>query len=286
MAEKTHPPTGLAWDRRGRFARIGVSAALLAAKLFPLYYLVMSSLKSQGEFTVNQLLPPSRGVHFENWTAVWPSLAQPAVNSTVISLGTTALLLLIMAPCAYVFTWHRFPGKEKLYTFAITTMMLPSVLTFVPLYVQIRDLGLMDTKWAVILPGVAGNIGVSLFLLRAFFTALPSDLVEAARMDGAAERQILSRIILPLSVPGVMTVAVLTIAGMWNQFLWPLVTLTSSGERVANVAAAYFSSDPLAQQSPTLLMSGYLMSAVPLILMLGLLLKYFMAGAAEGSLKG
>lgn len=274
------------WDKKGNVPRVVFVFILLALTLFPLYYLVMTSLKTQGEALANPFLPPLTGLQFGNWLAVVEEVAQPALNSTIIAFGTVAGLLLIMTPCAYAFTWHRFPGKERLFTFAIITMMLPSILTFVPLYVLIRDLGLMDTKLAVILPAIAGSIGLSLFLLRAFFSALPNDLIEAARTDGATEIQILLRIVVPLSAPALITVAVLTVAGVWNQFLWPLVTLTTKTERVASVAATYFSGNPYFNSSIPLLMSAYVVSSVPLIVIMAVLLKYFMAGATQGALKG
>lgn len=276
----------LDWDLRGWWWRVAVTLSLLLMTLFPVYFLVVTSLKSKGEYSVNLMLPPLRGVMFENWLKVLPTLIQPTWNSTVIAVGSALLLLIIMTPCAYVFVWHRFPGKERLFAIAIATLLMPSVLTFVPLYIQVRDLGLLNTKWAMILPTIAGGVAVSLFLLRAFFSALPADLVEAARIDGASEIQILGRIIIPLATPGLITVAVLIISNAWNQYLWPLVALTAKSERVATVAAVFWSSDPFTNTSVPVLMSAYLLSSLPLIIILAILLKYFMAGSLGGALKG
>ena len=273
-------------DRKGNVPRVLFVAFLLVLTLFPLYYLIVTSLKSSGESKTNLFLPPLRGVHFENWSRVVPEVAQPALNSTVIVVGAVAILLAIMAPCAYAFTWHRFPGKERLFTVAIVTMMLPSILTLVPQFILVKNLGLLNSKWAVILPCVAGSVGLSLYLLRAFFSALPDDLVEAARMDGASEMRILIQIILPLTGPALITVAVLTAAAVWNQYLWPLITLTDPAERVASVAATFFASNPYTASSVPVLMSAYLISSLPLLIIMGVLLKYFMSGATQGALKG
>ena len=271
---------------RGQALRIAIVFALLAGALFPLYFLVFTSFKTVVEFGENYFLPPLHGFQWDNWLSVMPSVIRPAANSTSIVLWTAGLVLLVVTPAAYAFSWHRFPGKERLFTATIVIMMLPSVLTFVPQFILVKNLGLLDTQPAVILPFVAGNIGMGLFLLRIFFQALPLELVEAARIDGASELQVLVRIILPLSVPSLTTVAVLVVVGAWNNFLWPLVTLPSESNRVASVAVTFFAGDPQYGNDLPLLMSAYLVSSLPLIVILGGLLRYFMAGATAGAVKG
>ena len=271
---------------RGQAVRISIVFVLLTGALFPLYFLVITSLKTVVEFGENYFLPPLHGFQWDNWVSVLPGVLRPAANSTSIVLWTAGLVLLVVTPAAYVFSWHRFPGKERLFTATIVIMMLPSVLTFVPQFILVKDLGLLDTQPAVILPFVAGNIGMGLFLLRIFFQALPVELVEAARIDGASEMQVLGRIILPLSVPSLITVAVLVIVGAWNNFLWPLVTLPSQSNRVASVAATFFAGDPQYGNDLPRLMAAYVVSSLPLILILSGLLRYFMAGATAGAVKG
>jgi len=270
----------------GQALRIAIVFALLAGALFPLYFLVITSLKSVVEFGENYFLPPLHGVQWDNWREVIPGVARPAANSTSIALWTAGLVLLVVTPAAYAFSWHRFPGKERLFTAAIVIMMLPSVLTFVPQFILVKNLGLLDTQPAVILPFVAANIGMGLFLLRTFFQALPLELVEAARIDGASELQVLGRIVLPLSVPSLITVAVLVVVGAWNNFLWPLVTLPSESNRVASVAATFFAGDPQFGNNLPVVMAAYVVSSLPLIVILGGLLRYFMAGATAGAVKG
>lgn len=270
----------------GQVVRIAIVSALLVGTLFPLYFLMITSVKSVPDFGKNYFLPPLQGIQWQNWLQVIPSTIQPAENSTSIALWTAGLVLLVVTPAAYAFSWHRFPGKEFLFTTAIVIMMLPSVLTFVPQFILVKNLGLLDTQPAVILPFVAGNIGLGLFLLRTFFKALPVELVEAARIDGASELQVLGRIILPLSVPSLITVAVLVVVGAWNNFLWPLVTLPSESNRVASVAATFFAGNPQFGTNFPLLMAAYVVSSLPLIVILGGLLRYFMAGATAGAVKG
>ena len=267
-------------------ARVVVVFALLAATLFPLYFMVVTSLKSQYDLSRNYFLPPQFGVLLSNWLEVLPVIAQPVLNSLIVSLGTVLLVLLLVTPLAYAFTWHRFPGKEALFSVVIVTIMLPSILIFVPQFILVRDLGLLDTHMAVILPGTAASIGVTAFLLRSFFAALPVELVEAARVDGASELQILLRVILPLSVPSLVTVSVLILVSAWNNFLWPLVVLPSSANRVASVAVTYFAGNPILGSDFPLLVAAYLVSSLPLIVILGGLLRYFMAGALGSAVKG
>lgn len=273
----------------GSAFRQAATWALIAINLFGLYFLLVTSLKSVGEFARNYWLPPLHGIDWSNWTAVIPDVWRPDLNSASIVFWTVIGLLVVTTPAAYAFTWHRFPGKERLFTIAIVTILLPPILTFVPQFVLIKNLGLLDTQPAVILVYIATNSGIAIFLLRAFFRAIPVDLIEAARLDGASEMQSLFRVVLPLTVPALITVSVLTIVNVWNDFLWPLVVLPSATSRTAAVAVTFFDQpDALTRGTLNfpLLMAAYLLSSVPLIIIVGSLLKYFMRGATQsGALK-
>jgi len=274
------------WDKRGNWGRVLVAFVLLAFALFPLYYMVVTSVKSDGEATASPLLPPLRSIHFENLVAVLDTVTRPAFNSSVASFGTALLVLLLVAPAAYVFTWHRFPGKERIFTLVILSITMPSVLTFVPQFILIKQLGLLNTQAGFILLMVASSVAVPVYLLRTFFKSIPDDLVEAARLDGASEPRILLQVILPLMGPALITVAVLTISAVWNQFLLPLVVLSDETQRVATVAASYLTGNPYFESSQSVLMAAYLMSSLPLVVTMAFLLRYFMSGATAGAIKG
>lgn len=270
----------------GAGARGLVVFTLLGMSLFPLYFMVVTSLKSPSEFASNYFLPPLQGLEWSNWERVIPSVIQPVWNSTIVSVASVLVVLIAALPAAYVFAWHRFPGRERIYAITVATVMFPAIIILVPQFVLVKELGLLDSYPAAYLPIAAANVGVAVFLLRAFFRGIPHDLIEAARIDGATEMQILRRIVLPLSVPAIMTVCVFVLVAAWNNFLWPLVALPSEANRVASVAVTFFAGDPMFGNQLPVLIAAYLVASLPLMMMLAGLLRYFMAGQLQGAVKG
>ncbi len=283
---KEQPPAPLAWDRKGNWWRVAVVAFLVLLSLFPLYFLVSTSLKTHGETLLAPLAPPMNGLHFENWATVFPEVARAMWNSTVICAITTVLVVVFVTPAAYVFCWHRFPGKQFFYAWAVTMISMPAILTFVPQFILIKNLGLLNDRWGMILIYTAGGMAMSLMLLRSFLTSIPNEMIESARIDGASELRILAQIVAPLAGPSLITVAVMNFSGVWNAFMLPLVLLSKETERVATVAATFYGANPYFQQNVPLMMSAYLVSSAPLIITMAFLLRYFMAGATQGALKG
>ena len=267
-----------------RGVRLAVLALICLGSLFPLYFLVVTAFKSTSEFDRNYFLPP-RTLYVDNLVAGLDIVGRFALNSVFIALMTAAIVLFVVIPAVYAFTWLRFPGKERIYAIAVSTLLVPAVLTFVPQYVLTRQLGLLDSSWGVILPFVATAIGLAVFLLRSFFSALPDQLIEAARVDGAHDLQILGSIVLPLTIPSVVTIAVVTIVTAWNAFLWPLVAITSESKRTISVAVTFLAGSGNFPDVTTL-MGGYLAASLPLILIMSVLLRFFIRGVMEGAVKG
>lgn len=267
-------------------ARLVIVFALLAMALFPLYFMIITSLKSQAEYNENYFLPPLQGLEWSNWARVAPGVMQPIANSLIVSLASVAVVVAVALPAAYVYAWHRFPGRERIYAVTVVTVMFPAIIVLVPQFVLVKELGLLDTHAGAYLPIATTNIGVAVFLLRAFFRSIPHDLIEAARIDGASEIRILGSIVIPLSVPAIITVCVFVLVAAWNSFLWPLIVLPSEANRVASVAVTFFAGDPVFGSSLPVLVAAYLVASLPLMVMLAGLLRYFMAGQLQGAVKG
>ncbi|WP_159622601.1 carbohydrate ABC transporter permease [Ruania rhizosphaerae] len=268
----------------GRLLRFIALVLLSVGTLFPLYFLVVTALKTNTEFATNYFLPPLKP-DFSNLIEGMGLMGRFVMNSVFISLMTTLIILLVVVPAVYAFTWLRFPGAPILYTVAIASLMVPPVLTFIPQYILTRQLNLLNTHWGVILPFVATGIGLSVYLLRTFFAALPYELIEAARIEGAGEMRILRTIVLPLTVPSLVTVSVVQIVTTWNAFLWPLVVVSSESKRAVSVAVTFLSGSSQVPDTPAL-MAGYLAASIPLILILSALMRFFVRGMTEGALKG
>jgi multiple sugar transport system permease protein len=161
-----------------------------------------------------------------NYAAILQSSLVPRwfLNSVVVSVGHTILVLIVSALAAYAFARIPFRGKGLLFLLALAGLMVPSQATFIPIYLMMAHLHWHNTYQALILPGVATPFG--LFLLTQFFEAIPADIEEAAMLDGAPRLTILMRIMLPLSVPALTTLGLITFLGIWNDFLWPLISAT------------------------------------------------------------
>lgn len=205
--------------------RIGV-ALLAALWLIPAVWTIVISFKPEAELrrsTAGFIPVPFT---LENYSAVLSSSLVPRwfLNSLIVSLGHTALVLLVSALAAYAFARIPFRGKRVMFPIVLAGLMVPSQITFIPVYLMIARLHWHNTYQALMLPGVAAPFGV--FLLTQFFRGIPQDIEEAAMLDGANRLTILLRIILPLSLPALVTLGILTFMGIWNDFLWPLISAT------------------------------------------------------------
>jgi ABC-type glycerol-3-phosphate transport system permease component len=278
-----------AWTgpRRGESARQSVMVLVLGILLIltyvPLVYLAILSLKDNGQIYGRfwSLPNPVRWANFVYGAqAIW----RPMLNSVLTTTVSTAGTLLFASLSGYVFARHRFPGKELIYTAILALLMIPPILTLVPAYVLIYNLHLQNTYWALILPWMSGGQVFALLLCRSFFATLPQEFFDAARIDGASELTVFFRIAVPLSVPILVTVAVVRLVTTYNQFMWPLVVMSSPGRQVVAVALTQFTSDMgITDIGPQ--MAAYILAAVPLIVLFSLGMKQYVAGITAGGLK-
>lgn len=193
------------------------------------------------------------------------SIPQAMWNSTVIMLAQVAGVLLLDVPAAYAFARLRFPGRDLFFFLTILTLMMPGILEVISLYELMANLGLVDTRLGVILPGLARVIGI--FILRQFFREVPHEMEEAARMDGATDFQIFWRIMIPLAAPAISTVAVITALYSWNNFLWPLVITNTPSSMTVPVAISYLSANTSVVLNYTVILAAAFFTSLPMILL-------------------
>lgn len=203
-------------------------------------------------------------------------------NSLIISLTATAGILLLDSMAAFSFAKKQFPGRDLLFWIMIGTMTIPGQVLLVPLFMVVRELGVVNTPWAILLPQLSMVFGV--FLLRQFMMTVPSELIEAARIDGAGEFGIYWRVMLPLSKPGLATLGILTFTSSWNSFLWPLIAVQKSEWFTLPVGLKTLQDQNLVNYG--LLMSGAAIAAVPMIIIFLSFQKYFIRGLTLGGVKG
>ena len=224
------------------------------------------------------------GLTFENFSKITeraPYLLTWIKNSFIVSITQTVLYILIASLAAFAFTRLKFKGQKVIFSICLISMVIPGVINIVPNFVIITELGLYNSVWAMILPGLSGVGGV--FLLRQFMMDIPKDFDEAARMDGATNFQIYSKIIMPMCKPVVISLVLFTFQGTWNDFLWPMIVTDSDEFRT--VASGLYLTIMSDTTMKGLLMASALISAIPIVVIFIFGQKYFVEGM-NGGVKG
>lgn len=251
---------------------------------YPFIFELQTSIKSpfqfQHEFWL-PMLPPQWLNYKDAFTQIWPYL----VNSFIVS-GTTVVVILILASLsAFIFARFDFPGRDLLFMLILGLLMIPGILTLVPSFLLIRDFKLIGTRYALILPYVSGGQVFAIFLLRSFIASLPEELFEAARIDGASNLHMYFRIVLPLSKPILVTVAVMNILGTWNDYIWPLVTLPDSTLWTITVGIVSFTGHFQGLEAWGQMFAGYVIASIPLIVLFIFTMRAFISGLTSGAIK-
>jgi multiple sugar transport system permease protein len=203
------------------------------------------------------------------------------LNSALIAVTNTTISLFVSSFYGYIFAKKEFPGKKFLFWILICTLMVPFHVVAIPIFLMFRDFHMINTYWGLIVPGLFSAYGV--FLMRQVIKTLPSELTDAAKIDGCNEFQIYSKVILPLSKPGLAVLGIFTFVGNWNDFFWPLVLLNDSKMYTLPVGL------PTLQGQWTdygLLMAGATLAALPTIVIFLLFQRYFLQGITVGAIKG
>lgn len=282
------PAVPLPPARRGVSRRTWVIPLLaigLVLTIVPFVWMLLASLKTQSELLQQ---PPTwfpENPTLSNYDRLWERLDFPRFfwNSTFIALMITLSNVIFCSMVGYALAKLRFVGRDLLFLLVLGTLLVPGSVTLVPLFVLMSRLNLVDSPWAVILPAAAGPLGV--FLMRQFILAIPDDLLEAARVDGAGEFTIFWRIVMPLSTPALAALAIVTFLPSWNALLWPLVVLTSQENYTLPVALAIFARGQF-QADYGLLMAGSVVLVLPVIVVFFLLQRHFTESVTMTGIKG
>lgn len=248
---------------------------LVLLTLFPFVFMLIGSLKDNNQF-FHSYWSITLPVHWENYTTAWDHISIYMVNSFIAASATVLGVLLFGSITAYVFARYRFPGRDFLFMLIVCLLMVPSIASLIPLFILIRDLGLVNTRLALILPYIAGGIVFATFLMRTFFQQVPNELFEAAQIDGASGIQSYWRIMLPLSGPIIGTVMLITLINVWNDYFWPLVTITDDNLRTVTTGLAFLQGRYVTLWGP--LFAGYVVASLPLLIIFSFASRYFIAG--------
>ena len=256
----------------------------MVAVAAPFAWMVLGSFKTQGELL---RVPPTwwpAQLTTQNYDDLFSKANFPRyfLNSTIVALVVTAGNLTFCSMIGYALAKLRFKGRNAVFLLVMATLMIPGMVTFVPLFVLVTNAGLANSYPGLILPFLVSPFGV--FLMRQFFSSLPDDLMDAGRVDGSGELGIFARIMLPLTKPALATLGILTFLGSWNNFLWPLVIAQTEDKYTLPVALALYSTGQNAQNFG-LLMAGAVVVVVPVLVMFLAFQRHVTKGIAITGIK-
>lgn len=266
---------------------IAIHAALIVVVFFatgPLVWMLSASLMPDLEST---RLPPRlwpESINLVHYKTLFSqlNLLRYMGNSLVLASAVTLLSLLFNSLAGYAFAKLHFSGREGIFRSLMAAMVIPGQVAMLPLFLMLREMGLVNTYMGVIVPGMASIFGI--FLIRQYARSIPDALLDAARIDGASEWRIYWSLVLPLCRPILVTMAVFSFMGSWNDFMWPLIVLTDDNLYTLPVALAGLMGEHA--QDVELMMAGAVLTLLPVMLVFLALQRFYMQGLILGSLKG
>ena len=262
----------------------GALAAFALLALAPLAWMVSVSFMPMGEASgfPPPLLPSA--VTLDNYRELFArtGIGRAFANSLAVSLGITLGSLAINTAAGYAFAKLRFRGRDRLFQMLLAALVVPAQVAMLPLFLLMKQMGLVNTFGGVVVPALASVFGI--FLVRQYARSIPDELLEAARIDGAGEARIFFQIVLPMLKPVLVTLAIFTFMGAWNDFMWPLIVLTDQEHYTLPVALASLSREHI--MDVEMMMAGAVVTVVPVLLLFLLLQRYYLQGLLLGSVKG
>lgn len=255
-----------------------VLVPLAAVMLAPLAWMVLLSISTESEA---RRFPPGLpgGFHWRNYADAWSQgpFGHWLLNSTIVTASCVAGNLVLCSLAGYAFARVRFFGSRVLFVAVLATLMVPFQIVMLPTLIVMRELHLVDTLGALIGPNLATPFGV--FLMRQFFTTLPRELEEAARIDGAGRLRTLVRVLLPLMGPTLATLSALTFLNVWNDFLWPLIAIQSPGNMTVQIGLQNFQGSH--RTNWPVLMAGTVTSQIPVLVLFLIAQRFFVRSIAS-----
>lgn len=270
-------------QRRKRPTRqIGVKSALLAlivVSLLPYVLMLVTSFKTNKQFA-DSFWNVSFPLHPENWGRAWVQVAPYLWNTILVAAVSIVVVIVVSSLAGFVLARYRFPGRNLIYGLVLILMTIPGIANLIPLFVMMRDFGVLNTYIVLVVPYIAGGVVLGTILLRTSVEGIPQSIFDAARIDGATDARMYFSIMLPLSLPVLGTIALMTVSTVWNDFFWPLLVLSDDDLRTVSVGLQFFQGQNATDVGP--LMAGYAIASIPLVLLFTFLSKYFLAGIQGG----
>ena len=269
------------------FATVAVHALLAIGALVtltPLLWMVSASFMPSGQ--ASSFPPPLLPTHptLQHYVDLFTrlNLARDFGNSLFITLSVTLFSLVVNSMAGYAFAKLRFEGREAVFKVLVAAMVIPAQVGMMPLFLMVKGMGLVNTPWGVMIPGLAGVFGI--FMIRQFALSIPDDLLDAARIDGASEFRIYWTIVLPVLKPILVTMATFSFLSSWNDFMWPLIVLSNDARYTLPVALASLAGEHV--QDTELMMAGSVLTVLPVLGVFLMMQRSYIQGVLMGSVKG
>lgn len=248
----------------------------------PYLFMLLTAFKTNAQFNQSYFSLPS-SLYFGNFINSWKQIMPYFINTVYIAVISIAGVLVIATITSYVLARYNFKAKNIIYTSVVILLAVPYITSLVPLFVLINQLGLINTRLGLIIPFIATGQVMAIFLMKTFFENLPQELFESATLDGANGARLFWSIGLPLSKPIILTVMMLTLINVWNDYIWPSVTVSEDSMRTITVGLAFFQGQNMTDWG--LLFAGYTIASIPLVLVFIFSMRYFVSGLTGGMSK-
>ena len=280
-------PAGAArWRRRYRWITAAAGAVIVVLTYFPLIFVLSNSLKSGPGIFSSGVFSLFTQFDGENYVLAWTGVSHQLLNTVIVAALSIVIGVTAAALGAYAFSQLRFRGKNLLFLAYIALLLIPWTLTLIPLFLTIQKLHFFNTWWALILPYSASAQPLLVLIFRGFFEQIPRELLESARVDGCAERQVLARIVVPLTRPVLLTGAILVMINVWGDYLWPSIVIQDPAKITISAGVQQFvASFGLNAASGGSVFAAFIIATAPMFLLVGCAMRYFVSGLTEGALK-
>jgi multiple sugar transport system permease protein len=247
--------------------------AMVVVFITPYLFALMAAFKPLSEVTTDKAWQLPSHFTWTNFSDIFSKydFGNYLVNTVIVTVILTIGQVTFSLMGAYAFARLQFPGREALFWTYLAMLMVPNVVTMIPLYVIMSRTGLINTYWAIFLPYVLGT-PYAVFLMRQYLLTIPGEVIEAARLDGCSDLKILWKVVVPMSRPIIITATLLAVVFSWNNFLWPLIATDSNSLQVLTVGIANFNSNFTAQWN--LVLAGSFVALIPMVLLFAFFQKY------------
>jgi multiple sugar transport system permease protein len=274
---------GPAWVR---WAAFGIAVGLAILMLAPFVLMVSTAFKPHAYVLEipPKLIPDP--LTLDNFVEAWTSnnFGRYFLNSMIVTIASTIISVTLSAMLGFVFARYQFPGRRVLFGALLFTLMVPGLVLLIPQFVLARNLGLLNSLWGLVIVYAVLNLGLNTFLLRGFFAAMPSEIFDAASVDGAGPWRLFRSVAIPLAGPGVATVTIFSFLAAWDEFTWAIVTISDKDLYTLPVAIRLFQRANGTEWG--LVFAASLIAMVPVLLLFVTLQRYIVSGTFQGAMKG